>query len=406
MIAKVKLRALSLPKEQVRCTPSRNRKSFSPKNRFFSRHSQGIVRTATISLILFFTLSSVLFGQETQFSLYSSLLYENFSFLSEQDEQTIDARNELRFTPKFEFTPAETFDALAALEYVEDLSDNTRSKIYLREGYIDLTFDKWDVRVGRQFITWGRADAIKPTDQFKRRDYTDLPEDREEAILAIKGDYYISNWTLEGVLAPIFEEDILPYNIENRWLLLPKTGNIPGQGDTEFNFSYQINLAQRPSETLESSQAGLRLSGDYAGWDFGLMYAYSYDRIPTFVDEELVSIEPEKGEALVVVTPRYKRIHVTGFDWATTLSKLGLRGELAYTITKDRKGSDPKIDDPYLRFVGGIDYNFVDLIKDWDLFTIIQYALDTEVPKRGEPNQEEGSISYRHFYQHAILLNV
>ena len=369
-----------------------------------------IIRAATVSLALLFV-SSPIFGQETSFSLYSSVLYEHFSFLSdlsERDGTTIDARNEVGFAPKLEFAHS-AFDAVAALEYIEDLSDDSRSKIYLREGYIDLIFDTWDVRVGRQFIAWGRADAIKPTDQFKRRDYTDLTEDREEATLAVKGDYYVGNWTLEGVWAPVFEEDILPYNIENRWVLLPTTRSIPisEQGDmAEFNLLYQIDLGRTPPKTSESSQAGLRLSGDYGGWDLGLMYAYSYDRIPTFVEEEIVSLDPEKREALVRVTPRYKRIQVAGFDWATTLSKLGLRGELAYTLTEDRDGTDPQIDDPYLRVVGGIDYNFVDLIKDWDLFTIVQYALDTEVPKHGKSNQEGGGVSsYRHFYQHAILLN-
>jgi hypothetical protein len=64
------------------------------------------------------------------------------------------------------------------------------------------------------------------------------------------------------------------------------------------------------------------------------------------------------------------------------------------------------IDDPYLRFVGGMDRTFARIFSSHDLYLNLQYLLDTEVPRRGSKNQDDVSVRLRHFYEQAVLAQV
>lgn len=55
-----------------------------------------------------------------------------------------------------------------------------RERHRLREAYADRRFGTCGVRLGRQIISWGRADGINPTDRISPRDYTLLvPEEAD-----------------------------------------------------------------------------------------------------------------------------------------------------------------------------------------------------------------------------------
>ncbi|MFN2341533.1 MAG: DUF1302 family protein, partial [Halanaerobium sp.] len=73
------------------------------------------------------------------------------------------------------------------------------------EGYLDYYFTNTDLRLGRQIISWGKADGLTITnlinDQNRvQRPYVD-PDDRFIASDALKVDYYTDQGTLEAVLA-------------------------------------------------------------------------------------------------------------------------------------------------------------------------------------------------------------
>ncbi len=341
---------------------------------------------------------------QSQLKISGLVLYENYSYAQRVPGATIDARNELTLRPRVEFSPSQKFDGAASMEFREDASDRGRSKAYLYEAYLNVYFPKWNLTAGRQFIAWGRADTLRPTDLFTRRDYTDLVERREEAIVAVKGDVELGSGMLELVWSPIFEGDILPLAPQNRWFLLPRSLSVASAGPLAA--AYQFEDRAEPGNGLESSQVGVRLTGHAGGWDYGLMYAWTLDRIPTYFETRAVQSDLAQGTASVVLVPHYRRLHVFGADFATVLSRIGVRGEAAYTLTENRNGTDDLIDAPYLRVVGGLDYTW-NLFGGTELFAILQYAADLEVPRRREPNQESPSdpIRFRHFYRRAGLLN-
>ncbi|MFH1288112.1 MAG: hypothetical protein ABII25_05390 [bacterium] len=97
---------------------------------------------------------------------------------------------EVDFSPKLENKFSPSIHSYFEGKLRHNFSDEIRNRYILNEGYFDFYLDKFDVRIGRQIIPWGRADSFKPTDQFKIYDYTDFTKQDEEGIFSLKMDYF------------------------------------------------------------------------------------------------------------------------------------------------------------------------------------------------------------------------
>ncbi len=51
---------------------------------------------------------------------------------------------------------------------------NTGHIIDLREAFIDLTFEKFDLRLGKQQIVWGKTDGVRVLDVVNPLDYKEF----------------------------------------------------------------------------------------------------------------------------------------------------------------------------------------------------------------------------------------
>ena len=338
--------------------------------------------------------SSVRFGLHLE--------YEHFSYLGGTGGKLVDSRNALTAIPKVDWTPVESLRLHFSTLLRQDFSDEERSRVYPYDGFLSIEREGWSLKMGRQFITWGRADSLRPTDVFKRHDFTDLIENREEATDAVMLDLARGAWTLEGIWAPVFNPDIVSFRAENRWSGLPTTTDVQGVGRVALTF--REDRKQRPAPTLGSGQVGFRLSGSAQGWDFAGMYYYGYDRVPTLVRRELARFDPFAQQAIVTLVPIHKRIHVMGGDAATVISGWGLRGEAAYTLTADLDPGVVGVNDPYIRFTGGVDRTFSRLPVGESLSVIVQYALDTEPRSPGPLDQQEVDPRL-HPFRHALVVN-
>ena len=337
--------------------------------------------------------SSVRFGLHLE--------YEHFSYLAARGGTLVDSRNALTAIPKVDWTPTESLLLHFSTLLRQDFSEESRSQVYPYDGFLSIEREGWSLKLGRQFISWGRADSLRPTDVFKRHDFTDLIENREEAIDAVKLDLSRGPWTLEGVWAPVFNPDTISYRPENRWNGLPATAEVPGVG--RVNLSFREALTQ-PAATLGSGQVGVRLSGSARGWDFAGMYYYGYDRVPTFTRRELAWFDPITQVAKITLAPIHKRIQVFGGDVATAISGWGLRAEASYTLTADLDPGISGVNDPYFRFTGGVDRTFSRLPVGESLSVILQYALDTE-PRQPGPIDQQVVDPRLHPFQHALVVN-
>ena len=97
----------------------------------------------------------------------------------------------------------------------EDLKDE--SSVYLREAYIDMYLKKWDFRVGKQIVVWGRADGVNPTDNLNPRDMSLYTFDEDESRMAnfmLKANYNFYPFTVEFIVVPSYEEGQFPMSYD------------------------------------------------------------------------------------------------------------------------------------------------------------------------------------------------
>ena len=93
----------------------------------------------------------------------------------------------------------------------------TKEYLYdINEAYLDYASSFWGIRLGRQKITWGKADGINITNQVFPENMTSLyNEDSALAIDGAKFSFYVKNITIDGFWIPFFRPTELPLKENN-----------------------------------------------------------------------------------------------------------------------------------------------------------------------------------------------
>ncbi len=210
----------------------------------------------------------------------------------------------------------------------QDLGDSREPKqARLLEAYTNLYLGSVDVRVGKQNIPWGRADALNPTDNLTPKDFTLLSardeEERRIGTMGVRTNYYRGDYTLSLIWLPIFNPSTIP--------LAPTPG---------------IQVTEDKRSQGKWSDQGFAAKLDHTGGaiDWSVSYYYGLNVIP--IGRPLSPVQAQ----LV-----HTRLHVIGADAAKNFGRYGVRGEMAYTQTQDPSGSDPFIINPSFMYVLGVD---------------------------------------------------
>ncbi|MHA2284196.1 MAG: DUF1302 family protein [Promethearchaeota archaeon] len=290
-----------------------------------------------------------------------------------------------------------------SVEFRNDQADATRDRIYLDETYLNLYLGSFDIRVGKQIYAWGRADGINPTDNLTAWDFTDILdiEDERLGLISTRVDCYFGNWILETVLAPTFNPSVLP-GIDSHWFPeLPAeipNPQFPLTGHSTLQASYTLTPPVLPEKSLKNTQYAVKLSGIYWGWDFSFSWFDGFNDLPAFHTKTIIDSEFTSAE--IILQPQYHRRRAIGADVATTVGSIGMRGETAYYLTEDWNGTDAAIDDPYLQYVLGVDYTFRDLLPNKDLFVLLQWVQEVQIPDR---NIIYGITDLNHVFRKSLM---
>ncbi|MCC6766856.1 MAG: hypothetical protein IT293_19545 [Deltaproteobacteria bacterium] len=212
----------------------------------------------------------------------------------------------------------------------------------LDEAYVDLYFETFELRIGKQKISWGQLDDIQPTDHFNPQDLTEFyfrPElERKMGVPAIRWTGYVGATTLDVAWNPIFTSSRLAAP-EDRWFapLL----RVPETFDTPFG---PVPVATRypdvdpPPHTLASSDVAIRLKHFHEGVEMSLTGFHGWDKWgQTYEGRSAATVAPT-GDAAnplatsvdVDVVPSTRRITVLGADLAMPLLWFALRAEAAW----------------------------------------------------------------------------
>lgn len=200
----------------------------------------------------------------------------------------------------------------------------------VRELYADATLGALGLRLGKQIIAWGRADAINPTDNLSPRDYTLLvpdDDDQRSGVPAARVSLTLDATTVSAFWLADFRAHTLPLGA------LP-----PG-----------VRFVWRPRGDV-AAQGAVRLERSGGRVDWSLSYFNGYDLMP--------DIASRTTGGAPTVEFRYHRLRVLGADAATVLGRYGVRIEGAWIDTEDRTGADPEIKNGTLFVVLGADRTF------------------------------------------------
>jgi len=230
----------------------------------------------------------------------------------------------------------------------------------MRELYLDLYFDNFDIRIGKQQVVWGKADGVFITDVVSPLNLTEflLPDFDEIRIgvIAAKIDYYIGNSTIEAILIPQFTPTLRPAS-NSIWNIQP---DFPAPATFDWSQS-EI----KPS--IENSEVFLKYSLMSSNIDFDLMGGYTWDDNPTMHIEkqfgmDTTTVPPTPMLKGLLITPEHHRLGLVGGSFSTEIKGIILRGEAAYYNGKYFQTSDPMavdaiIQKDYLNYVVGLDFS-------------------------------------------------
>ncbi len=205
----------------------------------------------------------------------------------------------------------------------------------VRELWGEWRGDVFEVRAGRQMMTWGIADRLFISDIWPKNwaaFYAGLPlEYMKLPVDALKVLHYAGPVELEFVLAPRTEVDIVPG--PDRWMLYAPPGVV---GET------------RPAPTLRNGEAALRAHVPMGSWDLNLYAARTHWH------------QPDKGFNPATGRIIYPRLNV----YALTVQGQILGGVLSleagyYDSVQDRSGNDPFIANSQQRWLVGYEHELL-----------------------------------------------
>lgn len=230
----------------------------------------------------------------------------------------------------------------------ERQGDQPLQEFSVRELYFDLYFNKFDLRVGKQQVIWGKADGVfindivNPLDlrYFLMQDFDDI---RQGSVM-IKANAYLGSWGLETLFIPKFEpwrmaEPGSPWEFYRPdsmlvWLFPSPLSSSSSLVPLPIAFNWQEQSL--PEATLKNGEIGLKLSGFLLGTDISLLYLNSFQDSPVAqidtmeIQVDMTSGYPVPQSAELHLIPNFERTVMYGFNFARPFGGLVLRGEVGY----------------------------------------------------------------------------
>ncbi len=242
----------------------------------------------------------------------------------------------------------------------------------MREIYLDLYFENFDIRIGKQQVVWGKADGVFITDIVSPLNLTEflLPDFDEIRIgvIATKINYYVGNSTFEAIWVPVFTPTERPQP-GSIWYVQP---DFPAPPTWDLS-------KEKITPSIENSEIFLKYTALTSAIDFEIMGAYTWDDNPTMLTKKIIDTATGQLTGLLI-TPEYKRLTIGGGSFSSDIKSVILRGEAAYYngkyfLTEDPLQPDGNIQKDYLHYLVGLDFNIgsVKLSSQFIQQTILDY---------------------------------
>lgn len=289
---------------------------------------------------------------------------KSFAFVQAVDPYALD-RAGSRLQLALSGGDGEPVSYYAALDFELNTALFDGSSINLRDGgfaiwpvelYANLSLGPVELRVGKQYIFWGRTAWVNPTDVVTAWDYANIASEIEDyriAPLALRANYYVfDNLMLDLVWLPIFQPDLIPISAPIDMGGLPVVDLGP----------------QLPERSLANSEGGLRLSQSISAWalDWSLAAYVGYDKSPNVAVDpvfEPVVMGPPGTPPVMIPTAmtwsqNYQRLLMLGGDFAKAWGPVVIKAEAALLSHPLLDADDDDSLGSTAEYVLGLDYSF------------------------------------------------
>ena len=192
-----------------------------------------------------------------------------------------------------------------------------RPALSLREFNATITKGKLTADFGKQFIRWGKADLLNPTDRFAPKDFLTVTDPDFLAVLAARVTYDTGTDSFDFVWQPRFTPSRTPL-INERWTVLPQA--VDG-----------IALVDLGSEFPGRSAFGARWNHIGSGYEFSASFYDGFNSLPDFQSE------PSASPDAIDFVRTYPALRLYGADAAVPLPWFTIKTEAAYYTSPDRQ---------------------------------------------------------------------
>ena len=196
-----------------------------------------------------------------------------------------------------------------------------RAPLSLRDARATLRKGTLAVDLGKQFVRWGKADVLNPTDRFAPRDFLEVTDDEYLAIFGARAQFERGAHTVDAVWAPTFTPSRTPL-IGRRWApVQPQTLGAVGFVDQTPRFP-------------DRSQYGARWNMLGPGFEVSLSYFDGFNHLPRY------TTIPLADRPLIALQRTYSPLRMGGADAAVPLRWFTVKGEIGALFTTSGAADD------------------------------------------------------------------
>ncbi len=258
---------------------------------------------------------------ESDLSLYPETAPNDSSFAIDGDLFRYEASYKpwtwLRLAGAFDarFDTHEQTDRSADLDW----RDRTlrRPALSLREFSATITKGKLTAEFGKQFIRWGKADILNPTDRFAPKDFLTVTDPDFLAVMAARVIYDTGTDSFDFVWQPFFTPSRTPL-LNQRWTVLPQAADA-------------LPLVDLGSEFPGRSSFGARWNHIGSGYEFSASFYDGFNSLPVFQGSLNAT------EAAIDFVRTYPELRLYGVDAAVPFRWFTVKTEAAYYTSPDHQ---------------------------------------------------------------------
>ena len=229
-------------------------------------------------------------------------------------------RKGIQFNGSFDarFDSHRQFERAARLDWAD--RGTLRPALSVRRLSVILNKSGLTFEGGRQFIRWGKADILNPTDRFAPKDFLNVLNADFLGVTAVRATYERGSNTFDAIYQPLFTPSRGPL-LNQRWVVLAP--ELAG-----------ISIADLGARYPGRGNVGARWNHLGKGYEFSVSTFDGYNHLPLF-QAGLRTIPQFTG----TLTRYFAQMRMYGGDVALPLRWLTVKGEAAY-FTSTTKTAD------------------------------------------------------------------